>query len=64
LVDYEERTVAVFRPNMTPDVFKENQELTGGEELPGFICRVADFFRLPGDRLVPPTESQPQAPTT
>lgn len=60
LVDYEERTVAVFRPNLTPDVFTETQELTGGEELPGFTCRVADFFRLPGDR--PPSPSEPQPP--
>jgi Uma2 family endonuclease len=53
LVDYEERTVAVFRPNMTPDVFSEPQELTGGEELPGFTCQVADFFRLSGERPTP-----------
>jgi Uma2 family endonuclease len=60
LVDYEERTVAVFRPNLTPDVFTETQELTGGDELPDFTCKVADFFRLPGDRPAP--QSQPQPP--
>jgi Uma2 family endonuclease len=50
LIDYEERTVAVLRPNAIPEVLTESQELTVGEELPGFSCRVADFFRLPGDR--------------
>ncbi len=59
LVDYEERTVAVFRPNMIPDVITENQELIGGEELPGFVCRVAEFFKLPGDKPAP----QPQHPS-
>jgi Uma2 family endonuclease len=54
LVDYEENTVAVFRPNLTPDVISENEELTDGEELPGFVCQVADFFRLPGDRIAQP----------
>jgi Uma2 family endonuclease len=53
LVDYEERTVAVFRPDVTPEVFSEAQELTGGSELPGFSCRVSELFRLPGDTLSP-----------
>ena len=53
LVDYEDRTVSVFRVNMTPDVFIETQELTGGDDLPGFTCRVADFFRMPGERPAP-----------
>jgi Uma2 family endonuclease len=61
LVDYEERTVAVFRPNMTPDVFTASQVLSGGEELPGFTCLVAEFFRLPGDR--PPSQPASQPPT-
>ena len=53
LVDYEDRTVSVFRPNLTPDVFTESQELTGGEEMPGFSCRVADFFRMPAELHAP-----------
>jgi Uma2 family endonuclease len=64
LIDYEERTVAVFRPNMTPDVVSERQELTGGDELPGFICQVADFFRLPGERPTSSTPLLPHPPTS
>jgi Uma2 family endonuclease len=60
LVDYEDRTVSVFRPNQTPDVLTATQDLTGGEDLPGFTCKIADFFRLPGDRPTPPP--QPPAP--
>jgi Uma2 family endonuclease len=55
LVDYEERDVSVHRPNTNPIVLKGDQELTGGEELPGFSCKVADLFKLPGDRSPPPT---------
>jgi hypothetical protein len=29
---------------------EENQELTGEDILPGFRCRVVDFFSLPGER--------------
>jgi Uma2 family endonuclease len=58
LADYEDRTVSVFRPNRTPDVLTERQEITGGEELPGFACRVEDFFRIPGSQPV----QQPQPP--
>lgn len=58
LVDYEERKVAVHRPDRTLTVVREADELTGGEDLPGFSCRVGEFFRLPGDR---PTEP-PQPP--
>jgi Uma2 family endonuclease len=58
LVDYEDRTVSVFRVNVTPDVFAESQELTGGDELPGFSCRVSEFFRMPGER---PAQAPPPA---
>jgi Uma2 family endonuclease len=53
LVDYEKKNVTVYRPDRTLNVVKEADELTGGDELPGFTCKVADFFRLPGDRLSP-----------
>lgn len=49
LVDPETKTVTVYRRNQHLQVVKADQELTGGEELPGFSCRVADLFRLPGD---------------
>jgi Uma2 family endonuclease len=49
LVDPEERTVTVYRLNQFPQPFDEDEELTGGEELPDFRCRVADFFIMPGE---------------
>ena len=48
VVDSEDRTVAVFRPNQIHQVFDEDEELTGGDELPDFRCRVAEFFAMPG----------------
>jgi Uma2 family endonuclease len=48
LVDPEERAVTVFRPNHLPQVLEEDEELTGGDELPDFRCKVAEFFAMPG----------------
>jgi Uma2 family endonuclease len=59
LVDFEDRTVSVHRPNANPDVFRGDQELLGGEALPGFTCRVSDVFRLPG----PPPQTPPTPPS-
>ena len=33
---------------VTIRIFEENEELTGGDVLPDFRCRVADLFALPG----------------
>jgi Uma2 family endonuclease len=49
LVDPEGRSVTVYRPNQLPQVFEGEDELTGDPELPGFRCRVADLFYLPGE---------------
>jgi Uma2 family endonuclease len=49
LVDPEGRSVTVYRSNQLPQVFEGNDELQGDPELPGFRCRVADFFFLPGE---------------
>ena len=59
LVDYEERTVCVFRNDRTPEIIRESQELTGGDELPGFSVRVAEFFRMPGDHRTAPQSPPP-----
>jgi Uma2 family endonuclease len=48
LVDPEDRTVTVFRPNQIQQVFDEDEVMTGGDELPDFGCRVAEFFAMPG----------------
>lgn len=53
LVDPEGRSVTVYRPNQFPQVFEGNDELLGDPDLPGFRCRVADFFYLPGEEEAP-----------
>lgn len=58
LADPELKTVTVYRPARNHVVLKRADELAGGDELPGFTCKVADFFRLPGD---PPALSPPPA---
>jgi Uma2 family endonuclease len=53
VVDPELRNVTVYTPDKGPRVYKENEILTGGNVLPGFKCKVADFFKLPGDKKSP-----------
>ncbi|MBP3956966.1 Uma2 family endonuclease [Gemmata sp. G18] len=60
-IDYEERNVTVYRPNKTMEVVRESDELTGGDDLPGLVIKVADIFKLPGDRHPPPPTSPPPA---
>lgn len=60
-VDYEERNVTVYRPNRNLEVIGEDGELTGGDDLPGLSVRVADLFKLPGDRAAAPSTSPPLA---
>jgi Uma2 family endonuclease len=53
VIDSEDRDVTVYRPEREPYVLDEQDEITGEEVLPDFRCRVADFFRMPGDPLHP-----------
>lgn len=54
-IDYEERRVTVYRPKQEMEIFSGEQELTGGEDLPGLSIKIADIFKLPGERsLIPP----------
>lgn len=53
-VDYEERNVTVYRPKQDIEVIDEGGELTGGDDLPGLFIKVADIFKLPGDRPAAP----------
>ena len=46
VVDPEARTVVVHRLGAEPVTLREDQEIDGGEVIPGFRCRVADFSRL------------------
>lgn len=48
LVDPESQTVTVYRPGKHHYVRRVNEELTGDDVLPDFRCRVAEFFKLPG----------------
>jgi Uma2 family endonuclease len=57
VIDPEIRTVTVHRPGQPQAEFDENQELTGADVLPGFRCRVADFFLLPGEQAKQPPPS-------
>jgi len=50
LVDYEQKKLTVYRPEHSHKVLRAEDELVGEPELPGFHCRVEDFFRLPGDK--------------
>jgi Uma2 family endonuclease len=43
-VDPESRTVVVHRRESEPITLAEDQEIDGGDVIPGFRCRVADFF--------------------
>jgi hypothetical protein len=37
------------------EVVGDDGELTGGDDLPGLSIKVADLFKLPGDRAAPAT---------
>jgi Uma2 family endonuclease len=50
VADPELRSVTVYTKDSGPQVFEGKQILTGGNILPGLKCKVADFFRLPGDK--------------
>jgi Uma2 family endonuclease len=43
-VDPGKKTVTVHRPGADPITLTEDQDLDGGEILPGFVCRIALFF--------------------
>ena len=49
LVDPAARNVTVYRPGREYQVLEAEEELTGEDVLPGFQCRVAEFFKLPGE---------------
>ena len=50
LIEPELHAVTVCRLGRQPQVVKEGEELTAEEVLPGFRCRVADLFLLPGEK--------------
>jgi len=50
LVNPETRVVQVIHPDGSSVRLGEADQLTGGEVLPGFNCRVSDFFSPPASR--------------
>ncbi len=54
VIDPETRKVSVHRPNKSPHTVGEHEELTGEDVLPDLRCRVADIFRLAGEKPKPP----------
>jgi hypothetical protein len=48
VVDPQSEAIAVFRPRQQPYVLTKEKELTGDDVLPDFRCKVAEFFRTPG----------------
>jgi Uma2 family endonuclease len=44
VVNPNNRTVRVIRPDGSPPLLNDTDTLTGGDVLPGFSCRVADFL--------------------
>jgi Uma2 family endonuclease len=57
VVDPEMRTLTVYRPDQGPRVLQGNEEVTGEEVLPGFRCRLSDFFFVPGKGRTAKTKS-------
>lgn len=47
VVNPDDRNVKVYRPDSPGVILRENDELTGEDVLPGFRCRVGDFFIAP-----------------
>ncbi|MGC1276029.1 MAG: Uma2 family endonuclease [Planctomycetaceae bacterium] len=59
VVDPEIREVTVHRPDAEPQLLDADAVLSGGDELPGFECRVVEFFELPGGgEKTQPTNSE------
>jgi Uma2 family endonuclease len=51
VVDPEVQEVGVHRPGVELEILGVEATLAGGDELPGFECRVAEIFALPGETV-------------
>ncbi len=51
VVDPDAKEIAIHRVGQSMRLLSQDDELSGGDDLPGFSCRVSDFFRLPGQRV-------------
>jgi Uma2 family endonuclease len=50
VLDPESREAVVHRLDKKAQTLKTADEITGEDVLPGFSCKVNDFFRLPGEK--------------
>lgn len=48
LIDPEDRTVTLHVAGSSPILVERTGEVTGGSVLPGFVCKVSEFFLVPG----------------
>ena len=48
VVDCEAENVSVHRLGRSALVVEADQEITGEEIMPGFDCKVSEFFQMPG----------------
>jgi Uma2 family endonuclease len=48
IIDPQARDVSIFRTGCDPEIFGFEQELVTTDILPGFRCRVSEFFEAPG----------------
>ncbi|HJT76270.1 MAG TPA: Uma2 family endonuclease [Gemmataceae bacterium] len=55
VVNPEQRTVEVHRPTSLGSILREQDELTGEDVVPGFRCRVGEFFEPPPGASAAPT---------
>ncbi len=53
LADPDEKSITVYRLKKRVEVFRSDQVIVGGDELPGFTCKVADLFFVPGEAQAP-----------
>jgi Uma2 family endonuclease len=50
VVNTQQRTVAIHHAQGIRAILRENDELTGEDIVPGFRCRVGDFFKAPAKK--------------
>jgi len=48
VLDPDARNVILYRAGKEDQLVEETEDVTCEDELPGFRCRVADFFKVPG----------------
>src|SRR5262249_50836019 len=61
LLDPEALSVTVWRSDRGPYTLDQDAELDGDDLLPGFRCRVADFFHLPEESPPPRKRKKPRS---